>query len=168
MVTNTEKIASNTIYQLLGKGISMSVTVLATWIIAKTYGRQEFGIFSLMQTWPAFFFIITDFGINAVAVRELSKDWSKSSRYFSNILIIRVIMAILLIVFLAVVLKFFPYTPGLLYGIRLSLFLILTQSLYTTTNIIFQAKLRYDYSTIGYISGYAFILISIILLTFFR
>jgi len=45
------------------------------------------------------------------------------------------------------------------------MFLILTQALFTTTNIIFQTKLRYDLSTIGLVSGSVIILLLVIFLS---
>ena len=97
----TTKIAANTIYQVIGKVISMSITMLAVIIITRTYGREDYGAFSLMQSWPALFFVIVDFGINAVAARELSKDWSKANKYLGNILVIRFLFSLLLVVLLS-------------------------------------------------------------------
>jgi len=154
----TKKIASNTIYQIIGKIFSLSITILTTLIVTRFYGREGYGAFSLMQNWPALFFIIVDFGINAIATRELSKDFSKANTIIGNIFLIRVVLSLIFIVLLTVGLVFFPYSADLIFGIRLGLIVILTQSLFTTANIIFQVKLRYDYSTIGYIVGYIFIL----------
>jgi len=160
-----KKIAANTIYQLIGKVISLSITVLATVIVTRTYGREIYGQFSLMQAWPALFFVIVDFGMNAIATREISKDWSKAGKYFGNILLIRIIFSLILMAVLFVASEFFPYSQALKTGITLSLLLILTQALFTSTNIIFQAKLRYDLSTIGYLAGYALILVLIFMLS---
>jgi len=162
------KIASNTVYQLIAKVITMSVTMLAVVIIARSYGREGYGAFSLMQTFSALFFVIIDFGINAIAARELSKDWSKANRYLGNILIIRALFSIGLIFMLSVGLSFFPYSTSLKAGIRLGLFLLLTQSLITTTNIFFQVKLKYDLSTIAHTLGYVFVLASILTLSYLK
>jgi O-antigen/teichoic acid export membrane protein len=157
------KIAKNTIYQIVGKVVSLSITVLAVVIITRAYGREGYGAFSLMQSWPALFFMIVDFGINAIAARELSKDWSKANKYLGNILVIRVLFSVVLIVMVAFAVHFFPYSENLKLGIRLGLFILLTQALFTTTNIFFQVKLRYDYSTIAYTLSYLVILALVIL-----
>lgn len=163
-IENTTKtIASNTIYQFIGKGITMSITIFATILITRLYGRESYGQFSIMQSWPALVYIIADFGFNAIATRELSKDFSKAQKYFSNILVMRFLFSLAFITFLWFVLRFFPYSNGLTLGIRLSLFLILTQSLFTTANIIFQTKMRYDLSTISQVSGYV-VIFSLILI----
>lgn len=154
----TIKVAKNTIYQLIGKLVSMSITVLITVLVTRNYGPEGYGRFSLMQSFPALFFIIVDFGLNAISVREAAKDETKIYSYFVNVLILRLALAAFFMSILGVLLHFFPYDPGLIFGIRLSLFLIFTQALYSTTNIIFQYKLRYDLSALGMSGGYLFIL----------
>jgi len=63
------------------------------------------------------------------------------------------------------VLSFFPYYLELKNGIRLGLLILVTQSLYSTANIFFQVKLKYDLSTIAYICGYIVIFLLIIILS---
>jgi len=162
------KVAKNTIYQIVGKIISMTITIVAVVIVTRSYGREGYGAFSLMQSWPALFFVIMDFGVNAIAARELSKDWSKAGRYFGNILIMRLAFSLLLILFLSLSLRFFPYSEALRNGIILGLFLLLTQALYTTTNIFFQVKLKYDFSTIAYTLGYVLIFALVILFSYLK
>ena len=162
------KIAKNTLYQLVGKVVSMSITVLIVLIVTRFYGREGYGSFSLMQTWPALFYVVVDFGINAVAARELSKDWSKVSEYFGNILLIRLVFSFVVMLLLILSLRLFPYSSWLKSGIVLSLSLILTQALFSCTNIIFQVKLRYDLSVLGNLLGYLIILILSLYLSFIR
>ena len=154
-----KKIAYNTFFQLTGKVVSMGITVLVTIIVARYFGRNIYGEFSLMQTWPALFFIIVDFGFNAVAVREITNNWLNAGKYFTTVLVLRVIFSALLIAVLSIILVFFPYSAYLKTGIILSLFMILTQGLYATGNIIFQAKLKYDLSTYAYLAGYIVVLV---------
>lgn len=164
----TAKIASNTIYQIVGKIATLSITVLGTILITRYYGREAYGAFSLMQSWPALVFIIVDFGLNAIATRELSKDFSQAGKYIGNILVMRALFSVLFILLMWAALIFFPYSEGLKFGIRLSLFLILTQSLFTTTNIVFQTKMRYDLSTIALVSGYVAVLTLLLLFSYLR
>jgi len=162
------KIASNTVYQIIGKLISMSITMLAVVIITRSYGREGYGAFSLMQSWPALFFVIVDFGINAIAARDITEDWSKAAKYLGNILIIRFLFSLFLILIISFSISFFPYSSDLRNGIRLGLFLLITQSLFSTTNIFFQVKLRYDYSTIAYVGGYILILVLVLISSYFK
>lgn len=162
--STTIKIFNNTIYQLVGKLVSMSITVLATILVSRYYGLTGYGEFSLMQNIPGLFFIIADFGFNAISTRELARDFSSAAKYFGNILVLRVFVSLILILLVAITLSFFPYSESLKVGLYLSLLLILTQALYTTTNVIFQATLRYDLSVIGYALG-SIVILGLVLLT---
>ncbi len=164
----TKKVLSNTFYQFFGKAVSMSVTILATIIITRYYGREGYGAFNLMQNFPALFFIVVDFGINAIAVKELAKDWSMAGKYLGNVLILRSVISLVVILVAGIALLFFPYSAALKTGIAIGLFLVLSQALYTSTNIIFQVKFRYDLSTISYISGAFLVLLLTLILSYFK
>jgi O-antigen/teichoic acid export membrane protein len=166
--STVDKIAKNTVYQIVGKVVSMSITMLAVVIITRTYGREGYGYFSLMQSWPALFFVIVDFGINAIAAKDLTSDWSKANKYLGNIIIMRLIFSSFLVFTVSCILKLFPYSRDLEVGIRLGMFLLITQSLYSTTNIFFQVKLRYDFSTIAYTVGYLLILGLVVLFSLLK
>ncbi len=156
---------SNTFYQLAGKLISMSITMLVTLLIARLYGRTGYGYFNLMQSIPALFFIISDFGFNAIAVKRLSGNWEEATKLFWNILVLRLIISGFLILFTVFVINFyFPYPADLKLGIYLSLLLIITHSLYASGNLIFQLRLKYSYSAIGYVLGSLLILITTLIL----
>lgn len=156
---------SNTFYQLAGKLISMSITMLVTLLIARLYGRTGYGYFNLMQSIPALFFIISDFGFNAIAAKRLSGNWEEASKLFWNILVLRLIISVFLILFTILVISFyFPYPADLKLGIYMSLLLIITHSLYASGNLIFQLKLKYSYSAIGYVLGSLLVLITTLIL----
>ncbi len=146
----------------------MVITIVTTVIITHMYGREGYGAFSLMQNYPALLFIIADFGLNAIAVRELAQDFTKAASYFGNILVMRIILSVILMLSLGLAVCFLPYDQVLKWGIYLNLFLILTQALYATTNVIFQSRLRYDLSVIGYVSGYVVILALVVLLSYVK
>ncbi len=157
-------IAKNTIFQLIGKLATMGVTVLITYLITHNYGEGTYGDFSLMQNIPALFFVIVDFGLNAISVREAAKHEEKLYHYFVNILVFRFLFSAVIILALLLALEFLPYSEELKRGIRISLPLILTFSFFSTANIIFQTKLRYDLSAKSQIAGYIFILLASMIL----
>jgi O-antigen/teichoic acid export membrane protein len=159
----TRKIAKNTMSQVVGKFITMSVTVAITLLLTRLYGREAYGNFSLMQSIPALLFVVTDFGLNAVAIRHVANKPDKLYHFFVNVLVSRVFLSFILAVFMGLLLQFFPYSEDLTVGIRLGLLLVLTFGLFTSTNIVFQSLLRYDLSVIGQTAGYLVVLF----LTFF-
>ena len=143
----------NTSAQLIAKFVSMSLTVLATILITRTFGKEGYGQFSLMQTLPALFYILADFGLNTTALKKIGENKENALKYYQTVLGLRLIISIFFIILLNIITLFLPYTQFLKTGILLSSALILTQALYSTTNLIFQHQQRYDLSAIGYIGG---------------
>jgi len=152
-------IASNTFYQLLSKFITMSITFALTYLISKNYGAYGYGLFAIFQSFPALFYIISDFGLNAIGALEISKNEKKGSEVLSNILVLRLILSLFLMV-ICLILAFYLYpNEELRFGIALGSLIIVAQTLVATTNIIFQLKLRYDISALSNVISYIFILL---------
>lgn len=148
-----KSVAYNTLVQLVAKAISMGLTLITTILITRALGREGYGQFSIMQTLPALFFILSDFGLNATALKKIDKNGSNAQSLYQMIIVIRTIFSLILIVLLNTVVVFLPYSNFLKTGIFMSSFWILTQSLFSGTNLIFQYKQRYDLASIGYILG---------------
>ena len=162
------KIAANTLYQLFGKLITVLVTIVVTVSVTRHFGVQGYGEFNVMQAFPALFFIIADFGLNAIVTKALSENWDNAKSYFGNLITLRIVMSLLLIFLAALVLTAFPYSATLKTGIYLSLFLVLVQSLYASTNVIFQSQLKYHYSTAGLAAGSLVVLIFTVVFSYMK
>lgn len=143
----------NTTAQLIAKFVSMSLTVLATILIARTFGKEGYGQFSLMQTFPALFYILADFGLNTTALKKIASDGNNAQKYYQTILGLRLLLSLAFVAVLNIITLFLPYSTFLKTGILISSLLILTQALYASTNLVFQYRQRYDLSSIGYIGG---------------
>ena len=155
---NLKLIASNTFYQLISKFISMTVTLGLSIFISMKYGSEGYGLFSILQSLPALFYIVADFGLNAISAREIAKDSSKTSEIFENVLFLRLIISIIGVV-LCLFASLYLYTDERIrWGLALGSLIIITQSLIMTTNMVFQIKLKYDLSSISNTLGYLFIL----------
>ncbi len=164
------RVTNNTLFQLIGKFVTLSVTVLVTYLITHSLGRDAYGAFSLMLNVPGLFFVLTDFGLNALVIKAISKENASQyvsqetsegllKSYFLGVLKARFVLSLILIGFLNVLLFFLPYPEYVRTGVQIGSLLILTFSLFRTLNLIFQAKLRYDLSTLSLSVGYLFILI---------
>jgi O-antigen/teichoic acid export membrane protein len=147
----TKTIAWNTTSQLVARGVSSLTTFLITLVIARQFGAQGLGDFVKITTYIAFFYLIADFGINAI---YLQRDAS-----WEDLLVVRVCMSCVLIVVAMTTLFLLPhgesrgYTNFVRMGIILFSPSIIFQALTTTANALFQKHLRYDKSTIALASG---------------
>jgi O-antigen/teichoic acid export membrane protein len=158
-------IASNTFYQLLTKVISMTITFSLTILISREYGAYGYGLFTLFQSFPVLFYMIADFGLNAIGTREISKNLKDINKIFNNVLFLRTLLSLSLVLLSIIITLFLYQDVNIRYGLILGSLVIVAQTLFTTTNIIFQVKMRYDLTslsnTFSYIVLFALVLILI-------
>ncbi len=146
---DSQLVATNTFYQVLGKVITMSVTLLVTALVTRDLGEASYGQFTLIMGFAAFFYIISDFGSNAVVLKSYTESPQNILSELSTLLILRIIWSLFLIIVGLSLLFVVPYAPLVKLGILLSLLTIYTQALYTSFNSIFQYKLQYQRSTLA-------------------
>ena len=153
-------IAVNTAAQIIARGVSALTTLVITIIIARQFGASGFGDFVKITTYVAFFYLLSDFGLNAIYLQRKS-EWE-------DLLVLRVLLSLLLVGIAYFGLFVLPrgttqgYTPLVRLGILLFIPSIVFQALTTTGNALFQKHLRYDLSTIAVIVGSVFSLCSVL------
>lgn len=147
-------IAGNTIVQLVGKFITAGITFLITLVIAYYYGAFGYGEFTKMMAFVSLFYLIADFGLNAVWLKERGGDHHMP---FAVLLLTRLIWSGALVLVALVVLVFLPFDPVsgdgfnslVKMGSILLLPTIVTQALFVSYNALFQKALRYDRSVLA-------------------
>lgn len=150
-------VAGNTVSQIVGRIISSFTIVVVSIIIARQFGPEGYGDFVKITTYVGFFYLLADFGLNAVYLQHTAKHSvrpeSSSSASWQILLGLRLLVSICLVVVALSILSFFPsglsqgYTPLVRFGIMLLVPVIIAQAITTTTNALFQKILRYDLST---------------------
>lgn len=146
------KISKQTSWQLLGKGVTTISTFLIISIIARNFGEANTGILTLSLAYISFFTLLTDFGVNShlmpkFMTGDITLEWRK-------LLGLRLGMALLATIFSAAFIFFWPSGQPLFKQISLlGVFAIFGSAVFISANIIFQAKLRYDLSTMAFALG---------------
>lgn len=143
------KIASNTLYQLLGKLFTTASTLLITVLITRLLGANSFGEYAIVISFVTPFFIMSDFGLNAVVSRDFVNNEDEIKKRFKTILGLRIAIAFCLMVLGASALSFTNYATSIKIATLVGLILVFSQSVYSSCNIIFQAKLSYQYPAVG-------------------
>ena len=155
-------VATNSFYQFLSRIISSVAVLIVTLIITRNLSRDVWGDFVTVTSYIGLFTIISDFGINAIFVKEITKNQEKLEKLFGNLLSLRVALSLVSIFIALSVLSFLPHSTSVKIGVIVGSVLILLQSIFTTASAVFQQKLKYDFFAISDILGS----ISIILLVF--
>ena len=154
--TNRFIIAFNTLSQVLGKAIGASTVLVVSLVVARRFGTEGYGDFIKITTFVSFFFLLSDFGLNAIYLKNIRDEWE-------TLVLLRVAAGALLMVVALILVNVLPsglsqsqgYSMSVRLGIALFVPAIVFQGLITSANAIFQKHLRYDFSTIALAMGSA-------------
>lgn len=155
------KILFNTAIQLINRFAIAGSAFIVSLLIAYFFGPRGFGEYAKATTFIALFYLVTDFGLNAVALRDMTHDPSHQKGIVNNLFGLRTIGSIVLIAVALIITYFLPYnasinegfTPVAKGAIASISILILYQAFLNTTNLIFQKNLKYEQSTIANVVG---------------
>lgn len=147
----------NTLAQLFAKLVTTGSTLLVTYLISRKLGTNGLGEFIATTSYVALFYILADFGINAVFTKRIHKPGNPKEIsvgdnlffYFKNLLSIRLILGIVTSFIAVALLSFLNYPANVKAAIILASLMIVSQNLFVTANGIFQIKLRYELSAIA-------------------
>lgn len=147
-------IIGNTASQILGKLLTAGTTFAASVLIARSFGIDVYGDYIKITTFVAFFYLLTDFGLNAQSIID-QKQSPLSPNPVRRIFAARLLLSLFWVVVALAVLVFLPtgttggYTNWVKLGVIFFLPTVLFQGLLTSSNAVFQAQLRYELSTLA-------------------
>lgn len=142
MREESEKIASNTLVQIIGRVFVLVISLASIKLITNYLGTQGTGYYSTIVTYFSLFIVLADFGFFSVAVREISKAPEKSKTILTNIFTIRFISA-LVVTLIAVLIVFFTgYAAEIKNGVIVAALYPLFNLASSIYDMLFQAKLE--------------------------
>ena len=152
------RVAWNTGSQLMGKVVGSGAMLLVSILIAREFGSEGYGDFTKITTFGAFFYLLVDFGFNAVYLRWQTENVERQTGW-ATLLGMRLVGGTILMFIAVAILSFLPqnenqgYTGLVRLGIILFTPTILIQGLIVSANAIFQKHLRYDLATLALTAG---------------
>jgi len=80
------KITYNTLLQTVGKVFTAASTIVVIAIITRSFPENvaAVGNYNTILSYVFIFYVFTDFGLNAIFVRETGSDPEKQKNYFQN------------------------------------------------------------------------------------
>lgn len=144
-----QRVARNTGIIIVGEVIFKLASLVVIIYLARYLGTAGFGKYTFIFAYIAFFNVISDLGLQAILVREMSRDPSNTSKLIGNACIIRLILtvfAVLLSIFVINLMSYPPDITTLVYIATFTVFFISFSDFYRT---IFEANLRMEYNMIA-------------------
>ena len=154
-MNTTQKILSNTFWQILGRLFISIIGVLSIKLITNYLPTEIYGQYTTIFEYLSFFGIAADFGLYTIGVREMSKQDHPTEFILGNLLSLRIILITLSLGSAFIITPFIPkYSNSLiqsgLYIVAISTGLSLINGILTS---VLQYKMKMFFSTIALIIG---------------
>lgn len=163
MATLTSKIASNTFYQIIARGITTILGLVALAVLTRYLGAPGYGAFTTATGFLQFFGILVDFGLTLTATQMISEPDADEPRIIGNIFTLRLISGVVFFGLAALVGLLMPYPTEVKIAIAIGslAYLAMTQS--NALLGVFQKYLKMGRAAITEILGRIVLLIIIVL-----
>jgi O-antigen/teichoic acid export membrane protein len=165
---NSRKIAKNTSFLLISKILSYLIGFFFIIYMARYLGVEGFGVLSFALAFTGIFGIIADMGFGTLIVREIARDTSLTTKYLSNVAIIKLFLALItfgLIFVSSQILGYPQQTLNIVYLIAISVIInSFTQIFYS----IFQSYENMEYQSYGLVLNNVLMLLGVLILINFN
>lgn len=163
------KIFQQTFWQVLGKVVTSISTFTVLGIVARNYGKEGTGIFTLALTYLAIFYMLADFGFNAHVLKKLTVYSLQFTGEWRKLLGTRIMWSAMLVILAVGLLPFWPFaTAEFSKAVLFGSLAIIGSAVFITCNLIFQSKLRYDLSVFSSSIGTVASLLVFVALSYFK
>jgi len=145
-------VITNTLVQFFGRFASSILGFITTIILARSLGVEDYGSYAKIYALATFFYLLVDFGLNAIYIRKERDDTTRIHTLTSIRTLLFLLCCTIVIVFFAVSgQRIFNLQEQLLTGI--ALMTVLLFGYITSCNMVFQLTHRYDRSVLASMVG---------------
>ncbi|ADC47374.1 polysaccharide biosynthesis protein [Methanobrevibacter ruminantium M1] len=158
-----KSIFKNTGWLSVSQVITSICAFLWTIIIARYLGVSDYGIVSFAVSFTGLMGIVMDLGISTYITREIAKHKDLVRKYFNNIFLFKLILAIILFILSGLILYVMGYSHLTIIVTLVFTIELIFMSMTTFLNGVFQAFEKVKYQAIGAILNSSFLLIGILI-----
>ena len=148
-LSTVQRVAKNTGVIITGNIAFRLISLFVTIYLARYLGTAEFGKYSFVFAYLAFFGVISDLGFRAILVREMSRDSSLAPKLIGNAYIIRLILTVFAVVLPIIIITQTSYPSDTITYVCIAAFTLLFMSFSNFYTAIFQTNLRMEYDIIA-------------------
>lgn len=132
-IMSVRKIFYNTLFQSLGKLISITIGLIVVGLLTRYLDDIGFGEYSTVTAFMGFCGVLADLGLYLVATKEISHENADEKKILGNVFALRIITVVSLLAAGSAIAQFFPYSPR----VKEAMFLgILTFSFVSGTQVL--------------------------------
>lgn len=116
-----KSVISNTISQVANKFITALGAFLVTLLVTRYLGVSGYGDYTIVLTYLTLFFVMLDFGINGIFLRDYATSQSKYARSFLSLILLRIIIAVFFVTASLLLLPILRFNASDLGAVRLAI-----------------------------------------------
>lgn len=148
-----QRITYNIIFNGVAKVLSIALALFAIGMLARYLGTDGFGKYSTMLAFFGFFAAIGDFGLYAIATREISRENADESWILSRVFTLRMLISLVISLCTIIFVWFLPYEKDVQISILIASMAFIFSSGYGLINGLFQKHIAMDKVAIAELSG---------------
>ncbi|GAB4312179.1 MAG: flippase [Methanobacteriaceae archaeon] len=150
-MNNLRRIAKNTALLFIAQVVTYILTFFYTIYIARFLGAEGFGILAFALAFAGIFSILADLGLNTLIVREVSRNKSFEKKILGNIVLIKIVFAIITFLAATMIINMMNYAENVINVVYIILIATLFFGISGIFNSIFQAHEKIIYMALGLI-----------------
>jgi O-antigen/teichoic acid export membrane protein len=115
-----QKVAHNIFSLLLAKVFSMILVFIGYAFLLRYLGNYQAGQFQFVISYVLLFWVVVDFGIQALVIKKVSEDLSQSRKYLGNFFAVELVLALGVYALLSLIAYLNHYEPAVQHAIYLT------------------------------------------------
>ena len=152
-MNEVRQIAHNTIVQIIGKALTISLALISFGLIARYLGQIGFGHFSTIYAYMAIFGILVDLGLQMTTTKLIADPQADETKILNNALGLRLISSVVFLTIAGGVAWLMPYETVVKLGIIIAIVGFTSAALTTVLTSHFQKKLAMHQMVIAELTG---------------
>lgn len=141
-------IIKNTFWLGMAQAVQMTLLAFAGILLARYLGNVSYGKFVFAISFTNLFAVLADFGFTNFLINEIARDKSRLKQYLSNILGLKIIIAILYFLFIALIINLSGKPQEIKLFVYLATFSLIFNSFAMVFYAIFRAYEQMKYEAI--------------------
>ena len=144
-----QRVAVATATQVVGRGLALVLSLVATKVITNYLGLEEYGSYATVLVGASLVFALADLGIPMLLARELSKFPNRTDELAGNLLTLRLLTCGVMLALTAIVVPFLPYSWDEKVGLLIATAGLLVGSVSLFPIPFFQVNMRLELAALA-------------------
>lgn len=152
-MSQLKKIAHNTIIQVIGKAVTLSIGLATLGLITRYLGQEGFGMYTTVYSFLAVCAILVDLGLQMTVTQMISDPRHNEAKILNNALALRLTASTALLAGAPLIGLLMPYPPAIKAGIAIAAIGFVFSSVNSTLASYFQKHLITHQQVIAEVIG---------------